>query len=98
MITTTQDDEQSQNNKLDYVFDLYDLDNNKVLDESEIRYAIHIMFKLLGVKEANVNFERCLANIMSSLDANNDKKITKKEFINGILKDPVLFALLSPFS
>jgi Ca2+-binding EF-hand superfamily protein len=75
IITSDQREESSQRNKLNYVFELYDLDHNKLLDESEIRYAIRLMFKILGVKEENVNFERCIQDIMCSLDSNNDKQV-----------------------
>lgn len=55
------------------------------------------MFRLLGVKLENVNVENCIKNIMSSLDVNKDTKITKKEFIDGILADSFLYSLISPF-
>jgi Ca2+-binding EF-hand superfamily protein len=83
--------------KLKYAFEMYDLDNNKVLDEHEIKQVVRSMFKLLAVDEQNVNFDRCIENIMSSLDVDNDSKITKSEFIEGILSDSYLNTLLSPF-
>jgi len=98
VITNNDVDEEDHRKKLNYVFELYDLDNNKILDESEIRQVIKIMFKLLCVKEENVNFERCMENVMNSLDNNHDTKITKREFIDGILKDDFLYSLLCPFS
>lgn len=84
--------------KLEYVFQIYDRDNNKVLDEAEIKFVLKSMFKLLNVSQNSVDFDRCLRNIMISLDANKDSKISKAEFIEGILNDAYLYALLSPFS
>jgi Ca2+-binding EF-hand superfamily protein len=84
--------------KLKYAFAVYDQDNNKVLEENEIRLVLKAMFKLLNVDESTVNFEKCLENIMNSLDENKDSKISKGEFIDGIINDPYLYALLSPFS
>ena len=84
--------------KLTYIFDVYDNDHNKFLDENEIRLVVRAMFKLLKVDEAHCNFERCIENIMNSLDVNHDRKITKQEFIEGVLSDSYLYALLSPFS
>ncbi len=98
MITNNDVDEEEHRKKLNYVFELYDLDNNKILDENEIRQVIKIMFKLLGVKKENVNFEKCMENVMNSLDNNHDTKITKKEFIDGILSDDFLYSLLCPFT
>ena len=87
-----------QREKLRYAFDVYDVDNNKVIDELEIRQVLRSMFKLLGVDEKTTNFEKCVENIMSSLDENRDTKISKGEFIEGILADSLLLTLLSPFS
>lgn len=83
--------------KLNYAFNVYDKDNNKSIDENEIRLVLKSMLKLLSVDVEKINFEDCMKNIMSSLDKNHDTKISKAEFIEGILSDSYLFALLSPF-
>lgn len=83
--------------KLNYAFNVYDQDNNKVLDESEIRIVLKAMFILLNINTENVDLDTCLENIMKSLDGNHDTKISKAEFIDGILTDSVLQTLLSPF-
>ena len=93
-MTSNEHGDQDQRKRLNYVFELYDLDNNKVLDEHEIRQVIKIMFKLLGVDQHNIDFDRCIENIMNSLDVNHDTKVTKKEFIDGILNDSFLYSLL----
>lgn len=77
---------------------LDDLDNNKVLDEFEIRSGLKQMFMLLGVNESSVNTDRCLENVMHTLDANKDSKISRNEFIDGVLEDNFLYSLFSPFS
>lgn len=84
--------------KLKFAFDVYDQDNNKVLDEREIRIVLRSMFKLLNMNESSVNMDKCLENIMSTLDENKDSKISKGEFIDGVLADPLLYHLLSPFT
>jgi Ca2+-binding EF-hand superfamily protein len=43
--------------KLKYVFDIYDQDKNRVIDEHEMRTVLKSMFKLLNVNEENGNFE-----------------------------------------
>ena len=83
--------------KLNYVFKVYDHDNNKVIDRNEIASVLKGMFRLMGVRKENVDFEKCLENIMDSLDVNHDTKISKEEFINGLLNDSYLYAMLSPF-
>ena len=83
--------------KLKYAFYVYDEDNNKVLDESEIRDVLKAMFILLNVNSHNVDLDSCMENIMKSLDVNRDRKISMGEFTDGILNDSVLQALMSPF-
>lgn len=56
------------------------------------------MFKLLNMNESSVNLDKCLENVINSLDENKDSKISKGEFIDGVLSDPLLYTLLSPFS
>jgi recoverin len=88
---------QDPREKLKYAFEMYDQDHSHYLDEKEIKQVVVAMFKLLGVDQQNVNFDRCIDNIMTSLDVNNDAKITRSEFIDGVLTDSYLNTLLSPF-
>lgn len=83
--------------KLNYVFQVYDLDDNKVIDEEEMRLVLKAMFRLLNIDEDNVNFDKCVANILDILDENKDNKISKGEFIEGIIRDSFCMTMLSPF-
>jgi len=74
------------------------LDNNKILDEFELKTGLKRMFKLLGVNENSVNINKCLENVMVALDSNKDSKISRNEFIDGVLSDNFLYTLFSPFS
>lgn len=84
--------------KLRYMFQIYDRDHSESIDKAEIRLVLGTMFKLLKMNKKNVNFDKCLENVMKSLDKNGDKMITIEEFIDGVLSDSVLQTLLSPFS
>jgi Ca2+-binding EF-hand superfamily protein len=83
--------------KLKYAFSVYDKNNDKVLNQNEIRLVLQSMFKLLNVDESAVSIETCMDNIMASLDINHDKLISVDEFIHGIINDEFLQSLLSPF-
>ena len=74
------------------------MDNNKILDEFELKTGLKRMFKLLGVNENSVNINKCLENVMVALDSNKDSKISRNEFIDGVLSDNFLYTLFSPFS
>jgi hypothetical protein len=69
-----------------------------MLDEYELRTGLRRMFKLLGVNENSVNINQCLENVMIALDSNKDSKISRTEFIEGVLSDNFLYTLFSPFS
>jgi hypothetical protein len=69
-----------------------------MLDEYELRTGLRRMFKLLGVNDNSVNINQCLENVMIALDSNKDSKISRTEFIEGVLSDNFLYTLFSPFS
>ena len=94
-VATTQGDPRE---KLKYAFNVYDQDNDKVLDEGEILLVLKAMFLLLNIHSSSVDMDNCLQNVMNSLDVNKDRKISVGEFIDGILADSVLQALMSPFT
>jgi neuronal calcium sensor 1 len=83
--------------KLNFVFDMYDKNNDKLLTGQELRQGIKTMIKLLGMTEKSCDIDKCIDNIMVSLDQNNDNKISKKEFIEGCINDEFVLNLLSPF-
>ena len=86
----------STTEKLEYAFDVYDINNDHIIDKQEARKILDLMCKIHGVAQGDA---KAYANaFMFSLDANRDKVISKKEFIDGFLNDPTLRKLSSPFS
>lgn len=84
--------------KLDYVFALYDKDKNNSIDRKEMVRVISAMYDLLGKSKTDYPPERCVDDVFSLIDVNNDRTLTKDEFIDGVLKNPYLSDLISPFN
>ena len=84
--------------KLDYVFALYDKDKNNSIDRKEMVRVIAAMYDLLGKSKNDYPPERCVEDVFSLIDVNNDRTLTKDEFIDGVLKNPYLSDIISPFN
>jgi len=58
------------------------------------------MFELLGMSDDvshKYSYNQCADTIMKNLDVNEDERISKEEFIQGLIKDPFLRSLMNPF-
>ncbi|RNA31685.1 Neuronal calcium sensor 2 [Brachionus plicatilis] len=84
--------------KLEYAFELYDADNNGTLDMNEVRSVLVGMLDLLGADKRATNVSQLTEECCSQLDKSGDGKISKEEFIEGLLKNYSLRALMSPFN
>ncbi|CAF1612838.1 unnamed protein product, partial [Adineta ricciae] len=42
--------------------------------------------------------ERCVEDVFSLIDVNNDRSLTKDEFIDGVMNNPYLSDIISPFN
>ena len=87
--------------KLSIAFKIYDVDQNGSIDKYEMEKIIDALYELLDCeyesdyRSGNASYERVKA-IMSKLDKNNDNSISREEFINGCLHDPLIRKLLLP--
>lgn len=71
-----------------------------MIDRAEILFVLRAMFELLGMNERNskpYSYDECADTIMANLDVNADQRISKEEFIQGLIKDPFLQSLMNPF-
>jgi hypothetical protein len=48
-------------------------------------------------KSQKYSYEECADKIMKNLDVNEDQRISKEEFIQGLTQDPFLQSLMNPF-
>lgn len=84
--------------KLDYVFAIYDNDKNNSIDRKEMIRVISAMYDLLGRSKEIYSPERCADDVFALIDINKDRTLTKDEFIDGIMKNPYLSDIISPFN
>lgn len=84
--------------KLDYAFALYDADQNGYLDSREIRTVLIAMLDLLGADKRSHNISKLTDECMSQLDLAKEGRVSKDEFVNGLLRNYSLRSLMSPFN
>ena len=84
--------------KLDYAFDLYDIDENCTLNKSELREVLNGMLDMLGADRKGHSAEELANECLAQLDESGDGTVTKEEFINGLLESYSLRSLMSPFN
>ncbi|CAF0944702.1 unnamed protein product [Didymodactylos carnosus] len=81
--------------KIGYAFDVYDVNDNEVIEKKEARKIIRLLFKITNMSENDV--ENYTETVMLSFDIDRDKAISRKEFIDGCLNDSTLGKMISPF-
>ena len=91
----------SPKEKLEYAFDLYDADKNGFLDRYEIEKIVGKILQTISqdkrekmdlLSRAHTLTNECLA----MLDASKDNKISRDEFVEGLLNHEGMRHLLSP--
>jgi Ca2+-binding EF-hand superfamily protein len=82
--------------KLEYAFDLYDENNDGILDRTEIKNVIYIMLDVLASDQSH--YRKIAKETILQMDTNNDKKITKEEFVDALSTNYALRMLMSPFN
>ncbi|CAF1501726.1 unnamed protein product, partial [Didymodactylos carnosus] len=68
------------------------------IDKKEMTKVITAIYDLLGEdnRKGENSPDNRVKKIMEKLDINDDKKITRDEFVEGCMKDDVLRQLLAP--
>ena len=70
--------------KLVYAFKLYDADNNGFLTTNEVHEVLSGMLDLLGA-DKKTDVRGLTSEVISQIDASSDGKISKDEFVRGLL-------------
>ena len=55
------------------------------------------MFDMLGADKKSHNIPALVAQVTKDLDSSHDGKVSKDEFVNGLMAQPNLRALFNPF-
>ena len=82
--------------KLMYAFDLYDTNKVGYLNRSQVEQVINNMLELLQEDKIQSKSKVCAQECIQLLAKSNHGRLYKKEFIQGLMKNPGLRGLLSP--
>ncbi|CAF0745540.1 unnamed protein product [Adineta steineri] len=88
----------SMEEKLDYTFQLYDIDKDGYIDQSEIDVMAKYVYRMLGGNGTEFGSIELLKHFISSCHCNEQGLITKENFIRALSKNELLCQLLSPFT
>ncbi|CAF1311010.1 unnamed protein product [Adineta steineri] len=88
----------SLDERLDIIFDLWDVSNDGLLDQNELAHLISAMYDRAGVtdRQGEQDPHKRAKEIIIKLDITGDKKLNRDEFINGCKNDEVVRKLLAP--
>jgi Ca2+-binding EF-hand superfamily protein len=89
--TTTGTDRQI----FEYAFEVYDIDDNQLIDKKEAQKIYNLICRIAGLSEEDA--QSYTNTLMVSFDANQDKVLTKSEFVEGCLHDASLGKISNPF-
>jgi len=92
----------SAEEKLKWVFSMYDADGNGHITRDEMHEIVGAIYKMVGTSTV-YNFEggvtkqaeKRVAHIYQTMDKNADGRLTLDEFVEGAMNDPSLGTLLS---
>jgi Ca2+-binding EF-hand superfamily protein len=88
--------EGTKREKFEYAFEVYDINDDQVIEKKEIKKILNLICRILGLSDAEA--QSYTETIMVSFDTNHDKVITKNEFIDGCLHDATLAKISNPFN
>lgn len=85
--------------KLEWVFNLYDIDGNGSIDKNEFRTIVCSIYKVLDTKNKKRNsleLDENLNETFKKIDTDGSKTICLDEFVEACTKDKYLLDLLAP--
>ncbi|CAF1533823.1 unnamed protein product [Rotaria magnacalcarata] len=82
--------------KFEYAFELFDINENEKVERKEAEKMLSIICRIIGVSQEDAKLYT--ETIMLSFDTNQDKIITKEEFVTGCLHDTTLGEMVNAFN
>ncbi|CAM4860208.1 unnamed protein product [Rotaria socialis] len=86
----------SSRQKFEYAFELFDINENEKIERKEAEKMLSIICRIIGVSQEDAKLYT--TTIMLSFDTNQDKIITREEFVTGCLHDSTLGEIVNAFN
>ncbi|CAF2555241.1 unnamed protein product [Rotaria sp. Silwood2] len=81
--------------KLEYAFEVFDINENDKIEKKEAEKILNIICRIIGLSEQDAKMYT--ETVMLTFDTNQDKVLSKQEFIDGCLHDSTLGRIANPF-
>ena len=85
----------SPEDKLKWMFDVFDKDGGGTISVDEIESLLQGLFEMSGQKFEDEELEEASKYIMDAIDTDGDGEVTKQEFINNAMKSQFIAGMLS---
>ena len=86
----------SLEDKLNWTFDVYDINSDGIIDKKELKKMFNMLFTMLNVnkKDDKYNVDHRVDEILKKIDTSGDKALNRDEFVQGVKNDEALRKLL----
>jgi len=83
-----------QEDNLTHIFNLFDVDGNKVITIDELLNLMSVFIEIGEGKEHKIDLATVMAEMYHKGDADKNEKLELKEFISGMMEHPVTSKIL----
>ncbi|CAF2088394.1 unnamed protein product [Rotaria magnacalcarata] len=96
LIASIATSEGTDRQKFEYAFEVYDINGDDMIERKEAKKILNLLCRIQGFSENDaVMYTNTL---MLTFDTNQDKVLSRTEFINGCLHDSTLGHISNPFT
>jgi Ca2+-binding EF-hand superfamily protein len=82
--------------RLTWTFNIYDTNNDNMIDMKELKKMFDILFTMLNVDRHNDKYsvEKYVSDVITKFDLSGDKQLSLEEFVQGVKNDEPLKKLI----
>jgi Ca2+-binding EF-hand superfamily protein len=82
--------------RLSWTFNIYDTNNDNMIDTKELKKMFDILFTMLNVDKSNEKYsvEKYVNDVITKFDLSGDKQLSLEEFVQGVKNDEPLKKLI----
>ena len=84
----------SREEKLKWIFDVFDKDRSGTISPDEIESLLGALFDISGHETSEYVLKEACKDVMESVDSDGDGEITKQEFVGNALKSDTIADML----